>query len=166
MPFGGPAQNTDAVAPQLAAHLLRHNHTEGSAIGGNGHIGGSNAAGERFCAGCQCGRQVPRKGVAQLSRYWSDLARVGVGVGEATLSPAAYSMIADSFTPDRLGRALSVYTLGAFAGMGLAFVIGGVAMLATPLGVWLLSITDPVGLVTTFSYTDGKVTEMTLPISH
>ncbi len=53
------------------------------------------------------------------------LARVGVGVGEAALSPAAYSMIADSFAPNRLGRALSVYTLGAFAGMGLAFVIGG-----------------------------------------
>jgi len=53
------------------------------------------------------------------------VARVGVGVGEAALSPAAYSMIADSFAANRLGRALSVYTLGAFAGMGLAFVIGG-----------------------------------------
>jgi len=53
------------------------------------------------------------------------VARVGVGVGEAALSPAAYSMIADSFPASRLGRALSVYTLGAFAGMGLAFVIGG-----------------------------------------
>lgn len=53
------------------------------------------------------------------------LARVGVGVGEAALSPAAYSMIADSFPPARLGRALGVYTLGAFAGAGLALIIGG-----------------------------------------
>lgn len=53
------------------------------------------------------------------------LARVGVGVGEAALSPAAYSMLADSFPRERLGRALSVYTLGAFAGMGLALIIGG-----------------------------------------
>ena len=52
------------------------------------------------------------------------LARIGVGVGEAALSPAAYSMIADSFPRDRLNRALSVYTLGAFAGMGLALIIG------------------------------------------
>jgi len=53
------------------------------------------------------------------------LARVGVGVGEAALSPAAYSMIADSFPPQKLGRALSVYTLGAIAGIGFALMIGG-----------------------------------------
>lgn len=53
------------------------------------------------------------------------LARVGVGVGEAALSPAAYSLIADAFPPERLSRAVAVYTLGAFAGSGLAFLIGG-----------------------------------------
>lgn len=53
------------------------------------------------------------------------LARIGVGVGEAALSPAAYSMIADLFPPSRLSRALAVYTLGAFAGAGLAYLIGG-----------------------------------------
>ena len=64
------------------------------------------------------------------------LARVGVGVGEAALSPAAYSMIADLFAPQRLGRALAVYTLGAFAGAGLAYLIGGgVVALVTSAGV-------------------------------
>lgn len=53
------------------------------------------------------------------------LARVGVGVGEAALTPAAYSLIADAFPPHRLSRAVSVYTVGAFAGAGLAFLIGG-----------------------------------------
>lgn len=53
------------------------------------------------------------------------LARVGVGVGEAALSPSAYSMIADYFPPDRLSRAVAIYTVGAFAGSGLAFLIGG-----------------------------------------
>lgn len=53
------------------------------------------------------------------------LARVGVGVGEAALSPAAFSLIADSFPPHRLGRALSVYSVGVFFGSGLAFIIGG-----------------------------------------
>lgn len=52
-------------------------------------------------------------------------ARVGVGVGEAVLSPSVYSMISDLFPPQRLGRALAVYTVGAFAGAGLAFLIGG-----------------------------------------
>lgn len=56
------------------------------------------------------------------------LARVGVGVGEATLSPAAYSMIADYFPKDRLGRALGVYQSGAFFGVGLAFIFGGLAI--------------------------------------
>lgn len=53
------------------------------------------------------------------------LARVGVGVGEAALSPAAYSMIADMFPPHRLGRALGVYSSGVFFGAGIAFMIGG-----------------------------------------
>jgi MFS family permease len=56
------------------------------------------------------------------------MARVGVGVGEATLSPAAYSMIADYFPRDKLGRALGVYQSGAFFGVGLAFIFGGLAI--------------------------------------
>ena len=63
-------------------------------------------------------------GVAQ--GYWQLFAaRVGVGVGEAALSPAAYSIISDSFPKHKLGRALSVYTMGAFVGVGLAYIIGG-----------------------------------------
>ncbi|MFT7285979.1 MAG: MFS family permease [Halieaceae bacterium] len=52
-------------------------------------------------------------------------ARVGVGIGEAALSPAAYSMIADMFPPQRLARALGVYSSGVFFGAGIAFMIGG-----------------------------------------
>lgn len=53
------------------------------------------------------------------------LARVGVSVGEATLSPAAYSMLSDYFPPKRLGRAMSVYVLGAGLGLALAYALGG-----------------------------------------
>lgn len=53
------------------------------------------------------------------------LARLGVGVGEAALSPSAYSMIADYFDASRLGRALGVYSAGVYVGAGLAFIIGG-----------------------------------------
>ena len=58
------------------------------------------------------------------------LARVGVGVGEAALTPAAYSMIADYFPKDRLGRALAVYQSGAFLGAALAFILGGAVIAA------------------------------------
>lgn len=53
------------------------------------------------------------------------LFRIGVGVGEATLSPSAYSLIADSF-PQRLrATAISVYSTGIYVGSGLAFLLGG-----------------------------------------
>ena len=57
------------------------------------------------------------------------LARVGVGIGEATLSPAAHSMIADSFPPAQLGRAMGVYTLGSAFGPGIA-LLSGAAVIA------------------------------------
>ncbi len=56
------------------------------------------------------------------------LARMAVGVGEAALSPAAYSMITDSFPKSKLGLALGVYSSGSFLGGGLAFIIGGAAI--------------------------------------
>jgi len=57
-------------------------------------------------------------------------ARMGVGVGEAALSPAAYSMITDLFPKEKLGRALAVYSIGSFIGGGLAFLIGGAVISA------------------------------------
>lgn len=52
------------------------------------------------------------------------LARIGVGVGEAALSPSAYSMLSDMFDKRRLPWAMSVYTFGIFIGSGLALIIG------------------------------------------
>lgn len=53
------------------------------------------------------------------------LARVGVGVGEAALSPAAYSWIAATFPAERRASAISAYSMGIYLGSGLAFVAGG-----------------------------------------
>ena len=53
------------------------------------------------------------------------LARMGVGIGEATLSPAAYSIISDYFSQKRLAMAISVYSLGIYLGSGLAYAGGG-----------------------------------------
>ncbi len=52
-------------------------------------------------------------------------ARVGVGVGEAALSPAAFSVLADYFPLRRLGRAIGAYCTGVYFGSGLALLIGG-----------------------------------------
>lgn len=53
------------------------------------------------------------------------IARLSVGAGEAALSPAFYSIVADLFPKEKIGRALGVYAVGAFIGSGLAFLIGG-----------------------------------------
>jgi MFS family permease len=63
------------------------------------------------------------------------LARIGVGVGEATLAPSAFSLISDYFPKDKLARALSVYSMGILIGSGLANIVGGAvvqAVLKTP----------------------------------
>ena len=53
------------------------------------------------------------------------LARVGVGVGEATASPCAYSLISDYFPRERRATALAFYSSGIFIGGGLSLFIGG-----------------------------------------
>jgi MFS family permease len=53
------------------------------------------------------------------------MARIGVGIGEAALSPATYSMLSDMFERNKLGRAVAVYSLGSFIGGGIAFLVGG-----------------------------------------
>ncbi|MCO6059875.1 MFS transporter [Pseudomonas sp. MOB-449] len=66
-------------------------------------------------------------GMARL--YWQFLlCRIGVGVGEAALSPAAYSLIADSFPRERRATAISVYSMGVYLGSGLAFLLGGLVI--------------------------------------
>ena len=57
--------------------------------------------------------------------YWQlFLMRVGVGVGEATLSPAAYSIISDYFPPNKVAKAVGVYAMGLYMGAGVALLAG------------------------------------------
>ncbi|MSU59349.1 MAG: MFS transporter [Pedosphaera sp.] len=51
--------------------------------------------------------------------------RLGVGVGEASCSPAANSLIGDLFPPKQRSRALSLFMLGLPVGMFLSFFISG-----------------------------------------
>lgn len=58
--------------------------------------------------------------------YWQlFLTRIGVAVGEASLSPAAFSMLSDQFPPEKLGRPVSGFLVSAPIGQGLAFIGGG-----------------------------------------
>lgn len=51
--------------------------------------------------------------------------RFGVGAAEACVSPAAWSILSDYFSRDRLPRAMSVFLVGPYLGAGLALVFGG-----------------------------------------
>jgi MFS family permease len=53
------------------------------------------------------------------------VARVLVGVGEATLTPNTFSMLADLFRPQRLALPCSVYSGSSFVGSGIALLAGG-----------------------------------------
>ena len=65
-----------------------------------------------------------------LARTYARLlwARIGVGIGEAALAAPAVSLISDYFPRERLGTAMSVYSLGVFLGSGIAYVVGGWAV--------------------------------------
>ena len=56
------------------------------------------------------------------------LGRIGVGIGEATLSPAAYSMMVDMFPREKQGSAFSIYNMGITVGSALAALLGGVVV--------------------------------------
>ena len=53
------------------------------------------------------------------------IARVGVGVGEATLSPSALSMISDYFPKEKRGTAMGFFNMGVSVGSGIALILGG-----------------------------------------
>jgi len=54
--------------------------------------------------------------------------RIFVGVGEAALLPAAYSLISDAFPPNLLTRATSTFQMAGKIGSALAFGLGGLAI--------------------------------------
>ena len=70
-------------------------------------------------------------------QYWQFLlCRVGVGVGEAALSPAAYSLIADYFPKEQRARALAAYSFGIPVGSALGILWSVLNPLLTCLVMW------------------------------
>lgn len=68
--------------------------------------------------------------VSGLARSFGQLAvaRIGVGVGEASASPAAYSLLSDWFPPERRTTVLALYSSGIYIGAGLGLGIGGLVV--------------------------------------
>ena len=56
--------------------------------------------------------------------------RLGLGLGEAVVSPCSVSIISDYFKRDNRARAISLYMAGPYLGAGLAFLAGGVLVSA------------------------------------
>ena len=53
------------------------------------------------------------------------VARIGVGVGEASASPSAYSLLSDWFPKKMRGTALAIYSAGLYLGAGISLMLGG-----------------------------------------
>jgi len=62
-----------------------------------------------------------------ISRGFGSLAtfRIGVGVGESSASPAAFSMLGDYFPPRLRATAVAIYSSGVYIGAGIGLFIGG-----------------------------------------
>ncbi|MEZ0243763.1 MAG: spinster family MFS transporter [Sphingomonas sp.] len=52
-------------------------------------------------------------------------ARIGVGIGEATASPSAYSLLSDWFPKRQRATALAIYSAGIYVGGGFSLFVGG-----------------------------------------
>jgi MFS family permease len=61
------------------------------------------------------------------SRGFGTLAgfRIGVGVGESSASPAAFSMLGDYFPPRMRATAVAIYSSGVYIGAGVGLFLGG-----------------------------------------
>lgn len=58
------------------------------------------------------------------------LARVGVGIGEASASPAATSLLADYFPKRQRATVLGIYSTGTYIGAGISLILGGAIVAA------------------------------------
>jgi len=64
--------------------------------------------------------------------------RIGVGIGEASATPAAFSMLSDYFPPRLRTTALGIYSSGVYIGAGIGIFLGGVI-----LDAWNGAFPDP-----------------------
>ena len=81
------------------------------------------------------------------ARCFSTLAlyRIGVGIGEASASPAAYSLLSDYFPPRLRATVFSIYTSGVYIGAGIGLFLGG-WIVTTWNGIWPDAASAPLSM--------------------
>ena len=76
------------------------------------------------------------------SDYYSlFVSRAGVGAGEAAVTPASWSIIADLFRPEDRAFPMSFYLMGPYIGQGLALLFGGLVIQLYTVPVEILGFT-------------------------
>ncbi len=70
-------------------------------------------------------------------------ARIGVGVGEAALSPAAVSLIGDLFPAERRSAPMAIFGFGSNIGNAGAYFLGAALIPAAPVALPLLGLRQP-----------------------
>jgi MFS family permease len=92
------------------------------------------------------------------------LPRMGLGIGEGTLQPSAFSMIRDAFPLRQRSRAFSLLQLGPYMGSGVSLILGGTLLQWAQRGAfsgvafaaglapwhWVLIITGVIGVPVAF----------------
>jgi MFS family permease len=73
------------------------------------------------------------RGFGSLAVY-----RIGVGIGEASATPAAFSMLSDYFPPRVRATILAIYSSGVYIGAGIGIFLGGLIV-----DLWNSSYPDP-----------------------
>ena len=71
--------------------------------------------------------------------------RIGVGIGEASASPAAYSMLSDYYSPKVRATVLAIYSSGVYIGGGIGLFLGGFIM-ETWNGAYPVATEAPLGI--------------------
>jgi MFS family permease len=71
--------------------------------------------------------------------------RIGVGIGEASASPAAFSMLSDYYHPRVRATVMAIYSSGVYIGGGIGLFLGGYIM-ETWNGAYPDAMTSPLGL--------------------
>ena len=59
------------------------------------------------------------------SFFFLAFCRIGVGIGESSASPSAYSLLSDYFSPKVRTTVLAIYSSGVYIGSGIGLFLGG-----------------------------------------
>ncbi len=69
--------------------------------------------------------------------------RLILGVSQAALGPAAYAILAETFSPEKRASVFSIYAAGIFIGIGLSFLVGRSVADATDWGTAMITVGVP-----------------------